>query len=227
MAAKKGQSDGKGAVKGALKGERCLSPKERLMKGMDHPLRLKILTLLNDREWSPNELSDQLAEGLSQVSYHVKVLKDLKLIEPTRTEPRRGAVEHFYRATARTIITLDMAKEIPKSGRQLLVDVALTEINDDVNESIGTGLYESRDDYHVSRIPMILDEQGCEKAHELGDKYIEDMLEIAGDAAVRLFESDDPQPMGVTAVLLTFRSAKAERDKGPVKKRPGKRRGKA
>jgi len=228
MGPKKRQSDGKEVGKGAPEGEQCLSPQERLLKGMGHPLRLKILTHLNDREWSPNELADLLAEGLSQVSYHVKVLKDLKLVELTRTEPRRGAVEHFYRATTRTIITLDMARKIPKSGRQLLVDVALTEINDDVNESIKTGLYESRDDYQATRIPMILDEQGCEEAHKLGDKYIKDMLEIAGDSAARLVESGDPQPMGISAVLLTFRSAKAERDKGlasekPPTKKPRKR----
>ena len=228
MGPKKQQSDGKQVAEGAPKGEQCLSPQERLLKGMGHPLRLKILTHMNDREWSPNELADLLAEGLSQVSYHVKVLKDLKLAELTRTEPRRGAVEHFYRATVRTIITLDMAKEIPKSGRQLLVDVALGEINEDVNESIETGLYESRDDYQATRIPMILDEQGCEKAHELGDKYIEDMLGVAGDAALRLVKSDDPQPMGVSAVLLTFRSARAEREKGLAgekspKKKPRKR----
>ena len=53
---------------------------------------------------SPNELSKELEEGLSQVSYHVKVLKDFECIEMVKTEPRRGAVEHYYRATSRAFL---------------------------------------------------------------------------------------------------------------------------
>lgn len=199
------------------------SPRERLMRAMSHPLRYQILTHLNDREWSPNELSDQLAQGLSQVSYHVNVLKGYGLIALTKAEPRRGAVEHFYRATERTIISMDMAKGIPKSGRQVLIGGVLEEVNGDVNESFETGLYDSRDDYHVVRIPMRLDEKGCRAAHDRGDAYIKDMLEVASESAERLAADEDPQSMGVTAVLLVFRSAQAEREKEPPGKKPPKR----
>jgi DNA-binding transcriptional ArsR family regulator len=214
MAGKKGQR-GKRTAEQLAKEKLALPPRERLMRAMSHPLRYQLLTHLNDREWSPNELSDQLAQSLSQVSYHVKVLLEYGLIELTRTEPRRGATEHFYRATTRTIIGLEMAREIPKTGRQELIGGILEEVNGDVNESLATGLYDSRDDYHVARIPMRLDDKGCVDAHELGDDYIEGMLRVAGESATRLAESDDPQGMGVTAVLLVFRSARAEREKEP------------
>jgi hypothetical protein len=62
---------------------------------------------------------------------------------------------------------------------------------------------------------MILDEQGCAKSHVIGDKYIEEILEVVGESAERLAESGDPQPIGVTAVLLVFPSAQAEREKEP------------
>jgi DNA-binding transcriptional ArsR family regulator len=193
----------------------ALPLRERLMRGMAHPLRLEILTLLNDREWSPRELADHLAKGLSQVSYHVKVLLEYGLIELTRTEPRRGAVEHFYRATTRTIITKDMARQIPRNGRQGLIGLALEEIGEDVAESLSLGLYDSRDDYHAVYMPMIFDAKGCEDGHELGDEYMNRMLKIAGESATRLGESDDPEPFGMSAALLYFRSAKAEREKEP------------
>jgi DNA-binding transcriptional ArsR family regulator len=210
---KKGQRGDRRHAEQVAKEKLALPLRERLMRGMCHTLRFQILTHLNDREWSPNELSDQLAEGLSQVSYHVKVLKDYGLIELTKTEPRRGAVEHFYRATTRTIVGLEMAKEIPRSGRQMLIGGILEEVNDDVNESLKTGLYDSRDDYHVVRIPMLMDEQGCVDGYAIGCEYVEKMLGVAGESAGRLAESDDPQPMGVTAVLLVFRSEQAEREK--------------
>jgi hypothetical protein len=44
----------------------------------------------------------QLLNGLvtlGVVSYHVRELRTVTLIAETRTEPRRGALEHFYRRT--------------------------------------------------------------------------------------------------------------------------------
>ena len=89
---------------------------QRLMKALGHPLRIGILTVLNDRTASPNELSKQLEEGLSQVSYHVKVLKDFEMIEMVKTEPRRGAVEHYYRAVSEVFLPSWQMKLMPKSG---------------------------------------------------------------------------------------------------------------
>jgi len=69
------------------------------------PLRRRILEYLSEHGMaSPNELHKALDEGLSQVSYHVKELftptnteRYPSLIELVKTEPRRGALEHYYR----------------------------------------------------------------------------------------------------------------------------------
>jgi DNA-binding transcriptional ArsR family regulator len=76
------------------------------LKALDHVLRQHILLAAMQGEVSPNELSKALDAGLSEVSYHVKVLRDDcdGMIEQTRTEPRRGAVEHYYRASAKTLL---------------------------------------------------------------------------------------------------------------------------
>jgi DNA-binding transcriptional ArsR family regulator len=226
MAAKRGKRR-KRTTEQLAKEKLALPLRERLMRGMSHPLRYQLLTHLNDREWSPNELSNQLAEGVSQVSYHIKVLLEYGLIELTRTEPVRGAVEHFYKATTRTVIGLEMAREIPRNGRRELIGGILDEVSEDVTESMALGLYDSRDEYHVARMPLILDEQGCKDGHVLGDGYIDGMLKVAGESATRLAESDDPQGMGVTAVLLVFRSEQAEREKKPPGKQPPKRKRKS
>lgn len=48
---------------------------------------------------SPNLLSKILEEPLGNVSYHMKTLVEYDVIKLTKTEPRRGAVEHFYAST--------------------------------------------------------------------------------------------------------------------------------
>jgi DNA-binding transcriptional ArsR family regulator len=88
----------------------------RLVKALDHILRQHILLAAVAGEVSPIELSKALDEGLSQVSYHVKVLRDDcdGMIEETRTEPRRGAVEHYYRASAKTLFPAKAWRKLKK-----------------------------------------------------------------------------------------------------------------
>src|SRR4029079_9709992 len=71
---------------------------EALLKAISHPLRHRLLGLLDDRTASANELARELGLPLGRVSYHIRLLADLGVIELVRTEPRRGALEHFYRA---------------------------------------------------------------------------------------------------------------------------------
>jgi DNA-binding transcriptional ArsR family regulator len=70
----------------------------RIHRALSHPLRARILTALSDRESSPVELAAELDAALGVVSYHVRVLLDADLVELVGTTPRRGAVQHHYRA---------------------------------------------------------------------------------------------------------------------------------
>jgi DNA-binding transcriptional ArsR family regulator len=151
------------------KGEK-LTLQMRLLKALAHPLRVAILDLMNAGEWSPNEPKKALNEGLSQVSYHIKVLKDFGMIEMTRTEPRRGAVEHFYRATERAFVPSGIASDIPKMAQRIIGNGILENIERDVADSLETGTFYERDDWHVGWLPVDLDDQGCQDAEKLADR---------------------------------------------------------
>jgi DNA-binding transcriptional ArsR family regulator len=82
------------------------------LNGFAHPLRIKALVLF-EREHSPSEISELLiGEPLGVVSYHVRMLRQYGLVEETRTAPRRGALEHFYRRTALAEILMDTLGEL-------------------------------------------------------------------------------------------------------------------
>src|SRR4051812_17738290 len=196
-----------------------LSLKQRLVKALNHPLRWQILALLNEREWSPNELSEELVEGLSQVSYHVKVLKDFELIEQTKTVPRRGAVEHFYRATERAHLPTAISKDLPQSGRDIIANKVLEDIDRDLRSSIKSRRFYSRADHHASWTPEYLDEEGCAEANELADEFVERFIAIGGRATNRLAKSgDDAKAIAVSAALLVFPSEHGPGQETPKKK---------
>lgn len=211
------------APKKAKKKDKKQNPKElslnqRLIKALAHPLRVKLLAYLNDREWSPNELSEELNEGLSQVSYHIKVLKDLEMIEMVRTEPRRGAVEHYYRAVERAYIPRWMAKLIPKSGNEIIGSDILKAIEEDLVASVESGKFYEREDTHASYTPVTLDGIGCEEADEVAIRAIAEILEIQGKSINRRAKGEgDGECIPVSAGFLVFGSALDEEKRKPSK----------
>jgi DNA-binding transcriptional ArsR family regulator len=208
----------------ASKKRKKLTLKQRLIKAMAHPLRVRILAYMNDRPWSPNELSNELAEGLSQVSYHVKVLKDFELIEMTKTEPRRGAVEHYYKAIERVFMPSSITKQFPKSAQRGMFVGTLEDANKDIAASLKSGRFDQRADYHVSYTPGDLDGLACEKAEKLADKYVEDFIALDAEAAERRANGEgDGDHIPTSAVVLVFGSERAEKEKAPSRK-PRKKR---
>jgi DNA-binding transcriptional ArsR family regulator len=74
--------------------------RQRALKALAHPLRVRILSALKDDVRSPGDLAAELEVPLGVASYHVRMLRDYDCVELVRTEPRRGALQHFYKATA-------------------------------------------------------------------------------------------------------------------------------
>jgi DNA-binding transcriptional ArsR family regulator len=68
-----------------------------------HPMRRRVLrTMLHEgAEMTPRELSIRLAEPLSALSYHVRVLEECEALTLTRAQRVRGATQHFYRPTVK------------------------------------------------------------------------------------------------------------------------------
>ena len=68
----------------------------RYVKALSHPLRVRILALLQERTASPRELAEWLDATLGTVSYHVGIMHGLGALELAGESQVRGAIEHFY-----------------------------------------------------------------------------------------------------------------------------------
>ncbi len=197
---------------------------QRLVKALAHPLRVEILAILNERMASPNELSKELEEGLSQVSYHVKVLKDFECIEMVKTEPRRGAVEHYYRATSRAFLADREWQTLPDSLKPGVSTSVLKLVIDDVIGAINGGTFNARDDVHMSWTPGVVDEQGWDELVDLTNETLDRVIKIHAASAKRLAKSGE-EGIPATAVLMNFEglSAEAKSPKGKAKAKGAKK----
>lgn len=70
----------------------------RLAKALSHDVRARALRLIVTAPTSPKAIAEELGLDLRGVAYHVRVLRNLGCIEPVEMRPRRGAIEHVYRA---------------------------------------------------------------------------------------------------------------------------------
>jgi len=174
-------------------------------KAFAHPLRVQILIILNEGVASPNMLAQRLDQSLNLVAYHVRVLEKYDCIELVDTKQRRGATEHFYRATRRQFLTDNEWARLPKSLRGGLSGAMLKPAFDDVEEALDQNTFDELDDRHLSRTPMSVDQQGWEDAAELLANTLDRLIEIQGEATTRLAESGE-EPIHSRALILHFKS---------------------
>ncbi|HWB69181.1 MAG TPA: helix-turn-helix domain-containing protein [Solirubrobacterales bacterium] len=181
----------------------------KFVKALAHPLRAHMLSILNERVASPNQLARELDEGLSQVSYHIKVLRDYECIELVKTEPRRGAVEHFYRATRRALIDDESWGKLSPSVKEGISVAMMRMITERVNRALESGTFFSRDESHLSNTPVVVDEQGWQDLTALLNRTLDAVLEIQVQSAGRLAEARQ-EGISATIAMLGFESAPPE-----------------
>lgn len=174
-------------------------------KAFAHPLRVQILIILNEKVASPNMLAQQLDESLNLVAYHVRVLEKYDCIELVDTKQRRGATEHFYRATRRQFLTASEWSRLPDNLRPGLSGAALKAAFDDVEEALDSGTFDELEDRHLSRTPLVVDQKGWEDTASLLSDALDRLLEIQAESSKRLAESK-AESMLSKVVMLHFKS---------------------
>ena len=80
----------------------------RAMKAMSHPLRLKILCVLGDKEISVQDIVDQVGTSQSNISQHLAILRDKGVL---RT--RKDANRVYYRVSdPRTLKLIGLMRDV-------------------------------------------------------------------------------------------------------------------
>lgn len=109
------------------------------VKTLSDPTRLRILTMLFERENTVTGLARQLGLTPATVHHHVNLLKESGLIEPTRLEVRGNLVEKFYKMPAKdieTAVAWNELRAVDKVAYRLAVFALLKGLINDAMKSI-------------------------------------------------------------------------------------------
>jgi DNA-binding transcriptional ArsR family regulator len=171
---------------------------QAFIRALAHPVRVEILEVLNEREASPKELEEILTPPLGNLSYHCKVLSECGCIELVRTEQRRGALEHFFRATPRSFVGHQDLRKVPQSLRGNVTAMSLQSFLEASVAAMEAGTIDGRPDSVLGWMVIGVDELGWEQAVDLGRSTLDRFERVHEESRERATRGGQPlRPMVV------------------------------
>lgn len=171
----------------------------RLIKAYAHPLRLQILSLLDNRVASPKQIAAELDTPLPNTAYHVRQLASLGLVELVRRTARGGAIEHHYTASVRPTIPDEVWKDLPDIVKRAYSSGTLQQAIPQLMAAADGGGFDA-DDAHFSRTPGRLDGKGWKAISRELVKTLHRVEKLVEESEARLAKS--PEEDGITATVL-------------------------
>lgn len=166
-----------------------------------HPTRARAFTILTERTASPVEIAQEIGKDVGHVGYHVRKLQQLDLIELVDEKPVRGAVEHFYRGIERPMVTEEEFQGQSVAEREVWTRTVLQHHVADIARSMDEHTFDGRVNRVLSRIPMVVDEEGFAELSDLHMEAWERTLEIQAKSAERMTQSKEE---GIPTVSTTM-----------------------
>lgn len=180
---------------------------QRLVRSLAHPLRIQILELLTDHVASPNAIANELEAGLSDVAYHTRALDRYGALELVDTAQRRGATEHFYKATPGAFVGGPPWRKVPKSVRGGISAATLQTFLDKAIAALEAGTLDGRDDTVFRWMPLFLDEEGWKEVVAIMEEATKLMLAAHVRGQDRLRESGGEGGVSTVVGQAAFETA--------------------
>lgn len=176
-----------------------MSTAPRLERALSHPLRVRILAILDEQTTSAVEIARTLHAEIGVVSYHIRTLHQLGLLELVRETPRRGAIQRYYRARPRPKATgPDWASAEPADA-----GVALQQIDEVAHEANAVGGFD-RPGARFERTVVKVDAEGLQRLTESLARTLEGIKAIERESARRQAEAERSESEMVGLVMMLF-----------------------
>ncbi len=158
--------------------------------------------MLDEEPASPVMLANRFEDSLGVISYHVRTLYELGLLDLVSTRQRRGATEHIYRARAHPRFTDAAWDQLGTVPKQRMITACLEQIHDYATRSAAAGGFDPAD-AHFTRTPLKLDERGWTELARASKEWLRETARIEKAAARRL-KADPDVAIDVGLVILLF-----------------------
>jgi DNA-binding transcriptional ArsR family regulator len=184
----------------------------RYVKAMSHPLRVRILALLDERIASPVELAGWLGATLGTTAYHVRTLERMGLVELVRETRVRGAVEHHYRSKDRPRVSDEAWAAAPPIAKQAAVASSLQTIDSYARAASAAGGFDHGNS-HLTRTALHLDARGWNDLSRACQRLLAQVDRIEEASKERLERNPQTgETSNVALVMMLFETVRLTSD---------------
>jgi DNA-binding transcriptional ArsR family regulator len=176
---------------------------QELVKVLAHPARVQALHILNQRVASPKELAFEIGIPVGRMAYHIRELAKVGWVDLVRTEQRRGATEHHYRAVKQAVFSDEDWAQVPMQVRSKIVGMEIRETMKLVGASVESGTFEQRGNRHHSLHEFVVDEQGWDAVMGLLEETMNALAELRVESDERR-AGEAAQAIPIAVSLLGF-----------------------
>ena len=184
-----------------------------IAEAVRHPLRIRVLEVLNEREMTPTEFVDAgyadfffgHRPTVSHVAYHFRELEAYGCLEQVSWRKSRGSLATTYRGTARVEMGEEEWGALTEEERRDISRTVARGLIARIDGAFIADTFLSRDDHQLSWFAMQLDERGWTEAHQVLAEAYATVGRIDGEARTRLSEAGE-EGVTATAGILFFES---------------------
>jgi predicted transcriptional regulator len=205
-----------GAVRGKegfAEGWRAAVVELAISYAVNHPVRLDCLAILIVRTASASEIARELGITVTTASHHVGELHKDGVVEYVRTEmggSRRGAAEHYYRATALPEVTDEDWLAMPHDGRRQMAGRVLQAIVAQSLAALRCQTMEVDDHLHLGWQAMEVDEEGEEEVATALAEVSERFKTIKERCRARIEKSGEAGKVRIVSTMGFYRADPSE-----------------
>ena len=173
----------------------------RWLRAISHPIRIRLLAMLDEEAASPVILASKLNQPLGTIAYHVRTLYDLGLLKLVSTRQRRGATEHYYKTTGHPQSSEEAWEGLDTISKQRLLTALIAKATDYATRSAAAGGFDAKE-AHISTNALKLDQKGWDALAKESKKWLAKAEQIERESAERL--APDASESETTTVGLTL-----------------------
>ena len=173
----------------------------RWLRAISHPIRIRLLAMLDEEPASPVILASKLNQPLGTIAYHVRTLYDLGLLKLVSTRQRRGATEHYYKTTGNPASSEEAWEGLDAISKQRLLTALIAKATDYATRSAAAGGFDAKE-AHISTDALKLDRTGWEQLAQESKKWLTRAQEIERESAERMGVEADALSVGLTMMLF-------------------------
>jgi DNA-binding transcriptional ArsR family regulator len=180
----------------------------RYVKAMSHPLRVRILAMLDERTASPVELAGWLGADLCTVAYHVRMLERIGLVTLVQETRVRGAIKHHYRSCDAPRASDEAWAAAPAMAKQAAVSSSLQTIDAYARAASAAGGFDDGNS-QLTRTKLTLDARGWNELSRACLRLLDqvDRIEEAAQERMQL-NRHGSETKDVALVLMLFEAAR-------------------